>query len=102
MVKKQTKIDIVVPKYYNNKEPIESSLIQYLRDLLIGQCGGLSVSDSKGYWSSKGKIYIDENMVFSVVTKEIHEDFIKFIKEYITDELKQKEPFIIKSEVDLL
>ena len=96
------KLDIVVPKYYNNKEPIESSLIQYLKDIIIGQYGGLSVTDNKGYWKFNGQTYIDENRVFSIVTDTIYEDFIKFIKEYITDELKQKEPFIIKSEVDLL
>jgi hypothetical protein len=103
MKRMMIKIDIVVPKYFNDGTEINRNLIQYLQDIIIGQFGGLSVTDNMtGYWLSKGHIYNDKNMVFSVVTETIPEDFIKFVKEYIKYELKQKDVFIVKSEVTLL
>ena len=91
-----------VPKFYNNKTPVEEYRFKITEEDLVSVFGGCSeIAVEKGVWKDPNtkKIYKDWNLVYEIDVygqKKISEaeTFFKFYKRILKTRFEQKEIYI--------
>lgn len=98
------KIEITIPLFYNDKTPIESFKLDKIKNDLLKQFGGLTISNQNiGYWLDDNKEYQDLSKTYTIITELYNigetESFIKSYQKWLEHNLEQEKIFIVISDV---
>jgi hypothetical protein len=98
--------DIFIPLYYNDGAAIEGKKLQALQSRLLDQFEGLTYfpQPNKGFWKFGDVSYQDEIVIYRVISRDAtrSREFMRGLKDWLKQELKQKEILIIERQIGVL
>ena len=96
--------EIVLPREYNDGQPVEPEKIDQTLLELTEKFGGVEFFDQPftGYWRWEGTTFEDVNVLIRVETSEHDGEFWVIYKETLKQRFQQEEIRIRRSPVDIL
>lgn len=103
MVKRFYEYDVFVPRYTNEGRPISPRVWSSLRESLTRDFGGVTEIRHKniGRWKVKNFVYIDELVIFRVLTAKSarSQKIVSKLKKELEQRLNQKEILVVRRDV---
>jgi hypothetical protein len=99
------KIEITIPLFYNNKEPIEQIHFTKIKRELLRQFGALTISNQcDGYWTQDNKLYEDINRIYTIICEPTKDNlsYIRGYKKWLEHQLEQESIFIVVTKCEVI